>query len=76
MNEQLTEKEIEKIQKMCFQNPVKSCAIAQEIINACQMVSCSTFSDLTGKAKRTINYQAKKLNGVKIDGRKYLVFPQ
>ena len=76
MSEQLTEKERKKIQEMCFQNPVKSCAIAQTIIDACQMVSCSTFAELKGKGKRTINYQASKLIGIKVEGRKYLIYPQ
>lgn len=76
MKEQLTDKEIKKIQSMCFQNPAKSCAIAQTIVDACQIVSCSAFSELTGKSKRTINYQADKLIGIKVDGRKYIAFPQ
>ncbi len=76
MNKQLTEKEIKRIQSMCFQNRAKSCAIAQTIIDACQMISCSTYAELTGKSNRTINYQADKLIGIKIDGRKYIAFPQ
>jgi len=76
MNKKLTSKEIERLQDLCFANPEKACVIAQTIINACQIVSCSTFSNLTGKSPRTINYQADKLNGVKIEDRKYISFPQ
>lgn len=76
MKQELTQVEIKKLQNICFSNPAKACAVAQIIIDACQMVSCSTFSNLTGKAKRTINYQADKLIGVNIDGRKYISFPQ
>jgi len=72
MKQQLTDKEIEKIKNMCFTDPSKSCAIAQLIIDYCQVVSCSTFSGLTGKSKRTINYQAKNLIGIKVEDRKYI----
>lgn len=76
MKEQLTDAEIKKIQNMCFHNPVKACAIAQTIIDVCQIISCASFSKLTGKSKRTINYQAENLIGIKIEDRKYLIFPQ
>ena len=76
MEQQLTYKEIRKIQGLCFENRAKSCAIAQTIIDACQIVSCSTFAELTGKSNPTINYQADKLIGITIEGRKYIAFPQ
>jgi len=72
MTQQLTMEEIEKLRNICFLNPAKGCVIAQEIIDTCQIVSCSTYSELTGKSKRTINYKADKLIGVEIEGRKFI----
>lgn len=76
MPEQLTTLEIEKIQNVCFSNPSRACAIAQLIIDTCQIVSCSVYSDLKGKSKRTINYQARKLVGIKIEERKFISLVQ
>ncbi|ANS04892.1 hypothetical protein [uncultured Mediterranean phage] len=72
MRQQLTQAEIEKLQSLCFSNPAKACAVAQLIVNTCQVVSCSTYSGLKGKSKRTINYQSDKLTGIKIDGRNFV----
>ena len=71
MKQQLTTYEIEKLKSICFSNPAKACAIAQQIIDTCQIISCSTFSNLSGKAKRTINYKAEKMIGIKIEERKF-----
>lgn len=76
MKQQLTEEEIEKIQNVCFSNPVKSCAIAQLIIDTCQVVSCATFAKVKNKSKRTINYCSQNLAGVEIEGRKYISINQ
>jgi len=72
MNQKLTPAEIEKIQNICFENPAKACAIAQVIINTCQIVSCFTYARLKEKKKRTVLYQSSKLLGVLIEGRKFL----
>jgi len=72
MNQKLTPAEIEKIQNICFENPAKACAIAQVIINTCQIVSCATYARLKEKKKRTVLYQSSKLLGVLIEGRKFL----
>ena len=72
MNEKLTQAEITKIQNICFENPAKACAIAQVIINTCQIVSCATYARLKEKKKRTVLYQSSKLLGVLIEGRKFL----
>jgi hypothetical protein len=74
MNQQLTQKEIDKIQKLCLSNPVKSCAVVQTFIDNLQLVSCADFSELKGKSKRTILYQAKNKTGIELYGRKYLTF--
>lgn len=76
MEEQLTPHEIEKIMTLCFTVPAKACAVAQLIVDTCQVVSCSTYSEITGTAKRTINYQAAKLTGIEIDGRKFISINQ
>jgi hypothetical protein len=72
MNQYLTQSEIEKIQNLCFKNPVKACAIAQVIINTCQVVSCSTYARLKGKSKRTVQYKAKNLNKISIETRNFI----
>ena len=72
MNQNLTDKEIDKIQKLCFENPAKACAFAQTIIDTCQVVSCSTYSKLKGKSKRTIQYQSGNFAGLTIENRKFL----
>lgn len=76
MNKHLTNIEIEKLQNICFSNPKKACAVAQLIIDTCQVISCSTFANIRGKNKRTINYQACKLTGVEIEGRKFISLNQ
>jgi hypothetical protein len=72
MNQKLIQSEITKIQNLCFQNPAKACAIAQTIIDTCQIVSCSTYAKLTGKGKRTVLYQSPKMTGVNIEERKFV----
>ena len=76
MNELLTEKELAKIQNMCFDNPAKMCAIAQEVIDTCQIVSSSKFAELKGKHRNTILQQKDKLIGVQIENRKYISLNQ
>jgi len=76
MNQKLTQEEIDKIQNMCFNNPVKCCAIAQLIIDTCQVVSCSTYAKLKGKPKRTIQYQSGNLTGLVIENRKFVSLNQ
>jgi len=72
MNQILTQKEINKIQNMCFNNPAKCCAIIQLIADTVQLVGCSTFAKLNNKSKRTVIYQAEKLAGLKIENRKFI----
>ena len=72
MNQKLTRAEIEKIQNMCFENPQKACAIAQVIINTCQIVSCSTYARLKEKKKRTVLYQSQEITGISIEDRRVL----
>ena len=72
----LTDVEIKKIRKLCFNNPVKSCAIAQLIIDTCGIVSCKTLAEYKKKSIRTIQYQADKLNGVTIENRKFISINQ
>jgi len=72
MKQQLTDEEIRKIQKMCFENPIKACAIAQLILDTCQVVSCSTYAKLHKKSKRTVLYQSKYMTGVNVDDRKFI----
>ena len=72
MNQQLTENEIEKIQNKCFDNPAKMCAVAQVIIDTCQVVSVNTFADLNGKHRNTILGQKDRLTGVVVEGRKFI----
>ena len=76
MNQQLTEKEIEKIRNACFDNPVKMCAIAQVIIDTCQIVSSNTYADLKGKHRNTILKQKDKLTGITIANRKFISINQ
>ena len=54
MNQLLTEEETKKIRKLCFSNPAKACAIAQVIIDTCQVINCSTYAAIKNKGKRTI----------------------
>jgi hypothetical protein len=72
----LTQEEIKRTQQLCFNNPAKACAIAQIIIDTCQVVSCSTYAEITGKSKRTVQYQSKNLNGVSVEGRRFLSLNQ
>lgn len=76
MNQILTYDEIKKIQNMCFSNPTKSCAIAQIIIDTCQIISCKTFSEIKRKKKRATLYKADKLTGITIENRKFLSLNQ
>ena len=73
---ELTQKEIEKIRYMCFSNPAKSCAIVQEIIDTCQIVSCSEYSKAKEKSKRTVLYGSGKMIGFNLDGRRFVSFMQ
>lgn len=74
MNQKLTKAEREKILNLVFDNPDKSCAIVQTFIDSLQVVSISTYAKLKGKSKRSVLYNSKKLKGVEIEGRKFLVF--
>ncbi len=76
MNQKLTQEEVDKIQNLCFNNPAKSCAIAQIIIDTCQVVSCSKYASLKGKNKRTIQYQSDNLTGLNIENRKFISLNQ
>ena len=72
MNQQLTQKEIERIRDLCFSDPAKACAIAQVIVNICQVVSCNTFAAAKGKSPRGVHYQTTKLTGIVIENRKFI----
>ena len=72
MNQKLTPEEIRKIQNLCFNNPTMACAVAQLILDTCQVVSCSTYAQLRNKSKRTVQYQAKTMNGISIENRKFI----
>ena len=76
MKEELTQTEIIKIQNLCFENPAKACAIAQLILDTCQVTSCSTYARLKNKSKRTILYQAGDMTGVSIEDRRFVSFIQ
>ena len=76
MNQQLTLKEISKIKNACFKDTSKMCAIAQVIIDTCQIVSANTFADLNGKHRNTILGQKDRLTGVVVDGRKFISVTQ
>jgi len=66
----------EKVMELCFTNPVQACALAQAIIDTCQVMSCATYASLKGKSKRAVLYSAQKLTGVEIEGRKFVSFNQ
>ena len=72
MKQQLTKKEIEKIQNLCFESTERACAIAQTIIDTCQVVSCSTYAKIKHKNKRTVLYKALKIPGITIENRKFV----
>ena len=72
MNQQLTEKEISRIKDSCFKNTSKMCAVAQVIVDTCQVVSVNTFADLNGKHRNTILGQKDRLTGITVDGRKFI----
>jgi len=76
MNQKLTQSEITKIQNLCFENPARACAIAQTIIDTCQVVGCSTYADIKNKSKRTVLYQSGKLTGITIEKRKFVSLNQ
>lgn len=76
MKQSLTKQETNKIQQMCFDDPSKMCAIAQLIIDVCQVVSVTTYSELKGKHRNTIIQQKNKLTGLKIEQRKYISLNQ
>lgn len=76
MSNALTSTEIRKIRELCFNNPKKACASAQEIIDTCQVVSCSTFAGFKKKSKRTIHYKANNLTGINIEERRFLSINQ
>lgn len=68
---ELTQIEIDKTMKLCFDNPIKACAIAQIIIDTVGVVNCSTYALLKGKSKRSVQYNVDNLNGVNIENRKF-----
>ena len=72
MNKELTNEEIRKIQNLCFENPVKSLAVTQLILDTCQVMSCSTYAKMKNKSKRTIQYRADKMSGIVIEERKFV----
>lgn len=72
MNKELTNEEISKAQNLCFENPVKSLAVAQLILDTCQVMSCSTYAKMKNKSKRTIQYRAGKMSGIVIEERKFI----
>ncbi len=76
MNQILTDTEIEKTRNLCFENPIKACAITQIIVDTCQIISCNTFAELKGKSTRTIQYQSNKYIGIKIENRKFISLNQ
>lgn len=76
MNKELSEHEIKKIRELCFTNPLKCCAIAQEIVDTCGVVSCATFAQVKGRGKRAVQYQSEKLVGIKIEDRKFIAINQ
>lgn len=76
MNQELTTKEINRIQDICFDNPARACAVAQIIIDTCQVVSCADFAQIKGKSKRTINYKAHNLTGLRIKNRYFISINQ
>ena len=76
MNQELTQKEKEKITALVLRNPEKSCAIVQQFINDLQIISAADFAKMKGKSKRAVLYQSDKLTGIKINSRKYFNFSQ
>jgi hypothetical protein len=54
----------------------KACALAQVVIDTCQVISCSSYAALEGKSKRTILYQAPTMTGLEIDNRKFISLVQ
>ena len=76
MNQRLTESEIRKIRDKCFENSSKMCAVAQIIIDTCQIVSVKQYSKLKGKHRNTILKQKDKMIGIEIEGRKFVSFVQ
>jgi hypothetical protein len=76
MNQELTKTEIDEIKELCFQNPVKACAVAQKIIDVCGMVSCNGYAKLSNKSTRHIQYISETLVGINIENRKYISLNQ
>lgn len=72
MDKHLSDTEKEKIFKLCLENPDKACAIAQEIIDSCQLMSCRTYAVLKDKSPRTVQYKAEKLRGISIEKRRFV----
>ena len=76
MNETLTQTEINKIRNKCFENPAKMCAVAQEIIDTCQIITIATYAKNGNKHRNTILQQKEKLTGIEIENRKYISLNQ
>lgn len=76
MSQQITDKEIEKIRSACFENPSKMCAVAQIIVDTCQIVSAKTLSEIKGKHRNTILQQKDNLAGITIENRKFISLNQ
>jgi hypothetical protein len=76
MNKELKQKEIKRIQQLCFNSPAKACAVAQLIIDTCQVLSSTTFAAAKGKSPRTIQYNLHKLTGIQIENRKFVSLNQ
>lgn len=76
MKQQLTQKEIERTQRLCFSNPAKACAVAQAIIDTCQIISCATYAKVEKMSPRTIQYKAKKMIGISVEDRTFVSIVQ
>ena len=76
MNEILTQQQKTKIRQACFDNPLKMCAIAQVIIDTCQIVSTSTYAELKSKHRNSVLHQKEKLIGIEIENRKFISYIQ
>lgn len=72
----LTNDEVKRVRKLCFENPAKACAVAQIIADTCGLVSCSTFAEVKSKKVRAVQYKADRLNGVTIDNRRFVSINQ
>ena len=76
MEQQLTKKEKKKIFDLVLKNQAKSCAITQCFLDYMQVVSLSDYASIKGKSKRTIQYRSKKLKGISISKRRFVILSQ